>query len=169
MNPDSIGLLELLLTTAGGVLTLVILLGTMLWRMHAGQTKRIDRVATDLGSRIDRVATELRKDLGGRIDRVSSDLGSRIDQVNGRIDQVNGRIDQVATDLGSRIDRVFSDLGSRIDQVNGRIDQVATDLSKLDSRLSKIEGRLGPRPWDEVQPEEQGVGTHSASLEVPAG
>ena len=143
MNPDSIGLLELLLTTAGGVLTLVILLGTMLWRMHAGQTKRIDRVS----NRIDQVATDLRKDLGGRID-----------QVNGRIDQVNGRIDRVA-----------SDLGGRIDQVNGRIDKVATGLSNLDSRLARIEGRLSPSPWDEARPEEQGVGAHSASLEVPAG
>ncbi len=154
MNPDSIGLLELLLTTAGGVLTLVILLGTMLWRMHAGQTKRIDRVS----NRIDQVATDLRKDLGGRID-----------QVNGRIDQVNGRIDRVASDLGGRIDRVASDLGGRIDQVNGRIDKVATGLSNLDSRLARIEGRLSPSPWDEARPEEQGVGAHSASLEVPAG
>ena len=55
MNQDAIGLLELVVSSIGTIITLAIAGGGMLWRMHAAQNKRMDHMQRDLMHRMDTV------------------------------------------------------------------------------------------------------------------
>ena len=78
------------------------------------------------------------------------------------------RIDQLQRELISRTDQLRSDSTAQSDQVRAELTELRVDLTaqnrglaesiaKLDSRLSRVEGMLQPRPWVEVPHESAGV------------
>ena len=66
--------------------------------------------------------------------------------------ELSSRIDQMAVELRGEIKEVAKELSGRIDQVNDRIDQMGKELRAgqvhLSNCMSRLEGMLGPKPWD---------------------
>ena len=71
--------------------------------------------------------------LSGRINALENRLDARITTVESNFD---ARIISLETDLGARIASVEADLGARITSIDDR-------MHEMNTRLSRIEGRLG--------------------------
>ena len=111
---------EVVISAAGIILTLMV----SLWRMHVSQTRRIDQ----MGGRID----QLQRDMVGHIDQLRHEIRGDIRDVRGEISETNKQMQEFATELR-----------------NGQ--QVLTEaVAKVDSRISRLEGMLQPRPWVEA-------------------
>ena len=78
--------------------------------------------------------------LSGRINALENRLDARITSVESNFD---ARIISLETDLGARIASVEADLGARITSIDDR-------MHEMNTRLSRIEGRLG-LPDDQEQ------------------
>ena len=78
--------------------------------------------------------------LSGRINALENRLDARITSVESNFD---ARIISLETDLGARIASVEADLGARITSIDNR-------MHEMNTRLSRIEGRLG-LPDDQEQ------------------
>ena len=82
--------------------------------------------------------------LSGRIDALENRLDARITTVESNFDardtsletSLGARITSLETNLGARIASVEADLGARITSIDDR-------MHEMNTRLSRIEGRLG--------------------------
>ena len=130
--------LDIIISAAGIILAQVF----ALWRMHAMQTRRIDQLNRDMVSRTDQLRSEM--------------IGLRTD-LTGQIDQLRSEMIGLRTDLTGQMDQVRSDLTGQNQDANKQIRGLAESIAKVDSRLSRVEGLLQPRPWAEFPPEPAGA------------
>ena len=121
------GILSLLIATV----SLFAALSGLIWRMQVVTTRQIHLLRTELSARIDQVDQRV----DDRIDQLSARLDDRIDQLNQRVDD---RIDQLSTRLDDRIAELR----------RGQVD--------LSNRLSRLEGMLVPKPWEDVPAQPEG-------------
>ena len=81
-----------------------------------------------------------------RMDQMQRDLTHRMDTVTA----------ELRTSLMNRMDTVTAELRTSLETSTTELrqgQQILTEsLSKLDSRISRLEGMLQPRPWVEASP-----------------
>ena len=122
MNPD------ILISTTGFILTLII----ALWRMNASQIKRTDQLSRSLRGDISELRSEVRNDISGLRSEVHNDI--------------SGLRSEVRNDMSEFRSEVRNDMSELHKGQKKLIDSTA----KLDSRISRLEGMLQPRPWVEA-------------------
>ena len=161
MNPD------ILISTTGFILTLII----ALWRMNASQIKRTDQLSRSLRGDISELRSEVRNDISelrGGISELRSEVRNDMSELRGGISELRSEVRNDISELCGGISEFRSEVRNDISELRGDISELRSEVrndmselhkgqkklidstAKLDSRISRLEGMLQPRPWVEA-------------------
>ena len=115
---------DILISTTGFILTLII----ALWRMNASQIKRTDQLSRSLRDGISELRSEVRNDMSEFRSEVRNDM----------------------SELRDGISELRSEVRNDMSELHEGQKKLIDSTAKLDSRISRLEGMLQPRPWVEA-------------------
>ena len=134
--------LDILISTTGFILTLVI----ALWRMNASQIKRTDQLSRSLRGDMSELRSEVRND----ISELRSEVRNDISELRGGISELRSEVRNDMSEFRSEVRNDMSELRDGISELHKGQKKLIDSTARLDSRISRLEGMLQPRPWVEA-------------------
>ena len=139
--------LEILISTAGYIITLII----ALWCMNASQIKRIDQLSRSLRGDISELRSTIRNDIsefrGGFRSEFRSAIRNDISEFRSAI---RNDISEFRSAIRNDISEFRSEVRNDISELRKGQKKLIDSMARLDSRVSRLEGMLQPRPWVEA-------------------
>ncbi|MCY4673939.1 MAG: hypothetical protein OXD43_09300 [Bacteroidetes bacterium] len=150
--------LEILISTAGYIITLII----ALWCMNASQIKRIDQLSRSLRGDISELRSTIRNDIsefrGGFRSEFRSAIRNDISEFRSAIrndisefrSAIRNDISEFRSAIRNDISEFRSEVRNDISELRKGQKKLIDSMARLDSRVSRLEGMLQPRPWVEA-------------------
>ena len=135
--------LEILISTAGYIITLII----ALWCMNASQIKRIDQLSRSLRGDISELRSTIRNDISEFRGGFRSAIRNDISEFRSAI---RNDISEFRSEIRNDISEFRSEVRNDISELRKGQKKLIDSMARLDSRVSRLEGMLQPRPWVEA-------------------